>query len=241
MGTSWASVITDDAMLIINDIRLNTELAENPALFFRKMSFYMKNAVPRFNRPPEMKEWLGYTEPVFNAAIHTVIEETTENLVIELGLTGYDLMSAGTLTDDVYGNPVYTSIPEATYNADTGSVTIPATESDPIQAGTVISMDFYTDGTFDNELTAAQRRILALCIQYAWEMGFVNDWLNRTPRAKDRSFDAGNVSNQTRANTERLNAVRRTLDDEMTGYAQSCEYMQATRNAGQTAALQYLL
>lgn len=231
MGTSWASVITDDAMLIINDLRLNEELAENPALFFRKMAFYMKSAIPRFNRPPEMKSWLTYTEPVYNSLTYTVSEEQTEDFTISSGLTGYDLMSAGTMSEDVYGNPVYTPADIAAYDPETGEITVTASDAAPVAQGTILSFDFYTDGAFDNDLTDAQRRILALCVQYVWETNFVNDWLNRAPRAKDRSFDAGNVSSQTRANTERANAVKRVLDDEMTGYAQSCEYMQTVNPA----------
>lgn len=227
MGTAWASVITEDALLIINDLRLNQELAENPALFFRKMSFYMKNAIPRFNRPPEMKEQLAGQEPVFADFTYTTSEEAAEAVTVATGLTGFDLMSAGIMTEDVYGNPVYTPVEGLSYDQETGNVTIPATAEQPVPAGTVYSLDFYTDGAFDNDLTPAQRRILALCIQYAWETAFVNDWLNRAPRAKDRSSDAGNVSSQTRANTERINAIKKTLDDEMTGYAQSCEYSQA--------------
>lgn len=235
MGTSWASVITDDALLIINDLRLNDELAENPALFYRKMSFYMKHAIPRFNRPPEMKEWLTYTEPTYADAAYTATEDMTTTATVQTGLTGFDLMCAGIVTEDVYGNPVYTPFAGASYDSGTGDVTLAASEENPIAAGTAFSFDLYTDGTFDNDLTDAQRRILALCIQYGWETAFVNDWLNRAPRAKDRSFDAGNVSSQVRANTERANAVRRTLDDEMTGYAQSCAYMQAVPGSGRQA------
>ena len=232
MGTSWASVITDDALLLINDLRLNGELAENPALFFRKMAFYMKSAIPRFNRPPEITGWLTYTEPGYNAMVYTVEDEQTEDFTIPSGLTGYELMSAGVMTEDVYGNPVYTPFSGATYDLETGEITVTASFEEPVAAGTVLSFDFYTDGTFDHDLTDGQRRILALCLQYVWEQAFADDWLNRAPRAKDRSFDAGNVSSQTRANTERLNAIKRTLDDEMTGYAQSCEYMQAVTAGG---------
>ena len=226
MGTSWANVITDDALLIINDLRLNEELAENPALFFRKMSFYMKNAVPRFNRPPEMKQFLTYTEPSFADYSYTADGEKTGNVTVETALTGYDLMSAGIMTQDVYGNPVYTPTDIASYDATTGIVTLSASAEAPIANGTAFSFDFYTDGTFDNELSALQRRLLALCLQYTWETAFVNDWLTRFPRAKDRSFDAGNVSSQVRANTERINAVKRTLDDELANYEQQSAYMQ---------------
>ena len=227
MGTAWASVITDDAMLIINDLRLSTELTENPALFFRKMTLYMKNAIPRFNRPPEMKDWLTYKEPAFTDFTYTTEEDYTSDFTVNTELPGYDLVSVGVNTEDVYGNPVYTPFTAFTYDAETGDVSITATAEAPVASGTVFSFDFYTDGEFDNELTDEQRRILALCIQYAWETAFVNDWLNRVPRAKDASFDAGNVSSQTRANTERANAVKKVLDDEMTGYAQTCEYFQA--------------
>lgn len=235
MGTSWASVICDDALAIINDLRLNEELSENPALFFRKMSFYMKNAIPRFNRPPEMKEWLAYTAPNYADYAYTADADKTESFTVQTELTGYDLMCAGTVSADVYGNPVYTPFTGATYDKDTGVITLAASDAEPVAKGTVFSFDLYTDGVFDNDLSDAQRRILALCLQYGWETSFVNDWLNRAPRAKDRSFDAGNVSSQVRANTERINAVRRTLDDEMTGYAQSCAYMQAVPPGGRLA------
>lgn len=232
MGTSWASVITEDALLIINDLRLNDELEENPALFFRKMAFYMKSAVPRFNRPPEMKEQLAYTEPEFAAVAETVEETQAADFTIATEKTGYELMSAGTVTQDVYGNPIYTPISGASYDEDTGAVTIPASADAPIEAGTVISLDFYTDGSFENELTGAQRRILGLCIQYVWETAFVNDWLNRAPRAKDRSFDAGNVANQVRTNTERITAVKRALDDAISAYSQNNAYMREVKSAG---------
>lgn len=226
MGTSWASVITDDAMLVINDLRLNRELSENPALFFRKMSLYMKNAIARFNRPPEIRNWLSYTAPTFDAFTYTTSEEAQSDITItNTAMTGYDLMSAGTVTEDVYGNPSYTAFTGASYDSETGTITISASSDAPVAAGTVLSFDFYTDGTFTNDLTDAQRRILALCLQYTWELNFANDWLNRVPRAKDRSFDAGNVANQTRANTERLNAVKRALDDAMAAYSQNCAYV----------------
>lgn len=232
MGTSWASVITDDALLLINDIRLNGELAENPALFFRKMAFYMKSAIPRFNRPPEIKSQLAYTEPVYDSMTYSVVEEQTANFTVSSEKTGFELMCAGIMSEDVYGNPVYTPFSGAEYDPETGDITVTASSDAPVAAGTVLSFDFYTDGEFDYDLTDGQRRILALCLQYVWEQAFADDWLNRAPRAKDRSFDAGNVSSQTRANTERLSAIKRTLDDEMTGYAQSCEYMQAVHESG---------
>jgi hypothetical protein len=231
MGTTWASVITEDALLVINDQRLYEELAENPALFFRKMAFYMQTAVPRFHRPPEIQQYLTYTAPVFDSLTFQPTEDKTAPFSPETALPGYDMMSAGIMTEDVYGNPVYTPTDLASYDSGTGVITIAASEEAPVAAGTVFSLDFYTDGTFDNELTLSQRRILALCLQEAWETAFANDWLNRIPRAKDRSFDAGNVANQTRANTERKAAVKRALDDALAAYEQNCAYMKGVKNA----------
>lgn len=231
MGTSWASVITDNALLIINDLRLNRELAENPALFFRKMAFYMKDAIPRFHRPPEIRDWLIYTEPSYDSLTVSVDEKKTADFTLETTVPGYEIMSAGIMTEDVYGNPVYTPA-EAGYNAETGDITIHASADEPVEAGTVFSFDFYTDGVFANDLTDAQKRILALCLQDAWEAAFSNEWLNRVPRAKDRSFDAGNVANQTRSNTERRAAIKRQLDDALAAYEQNCAYMQGVKNDG---------
>lgn len=45
MGTTWSEIICDYGMVLINDIRLTEELANDPALFFRKMALYLKNAI----------------------------------------------------------------------------------------------------------------------------------------------------------------------------------------------------
>ena len=58
MGTSWAEVITNSAMVYIDDLRLREDLAVNPAQFFRKMALYMNQAIPLLNRPPELLNFL---------------------------------------------------------------------------------------------------------------------------------------------------------------------------------------
>ena len=42
MGTSWSEIISDHAMVFIDDVRLTDQAAESPARFLRRMSLYMK-------------------------------------------------------------------------------------------------------------------------------------------------------------------------------------------------------
>ena len=37
MGTTWSEIITDYAMVEIDDLRMRAELQDNPALFFRAL------------------------------------------------------------------------------------------------------------------------------------------------------------------------------------------------------------
>lgn len=61
--TTYSEIICDYFMVQQEDVRLQDEMDENPAGFFRKMALYMKNGIPMFNRPPEAKEWLAHTDP----------------------------------------------------------------------------------------------------------------------------------------------------------------------------------
>ena len=70
MGTSWSEIISDHAMVFIDDVRLTDQAAESPVRFLRRMSLYMKNAIPVFTRPPEMVDYLkeGLPEPAYVAS-----------------------------------------------------------------------------------------------------------------------------------------------------------------------------
>lgn len=46
MGTKWSEVISNHAMVAIDDVRLQEEAANDPAAFLRRMSLYMVNAIP---------------------------------------------------------------------------------------------------------------------------------------------------------------------------------------------------
>ena len=72
--TAYSEIICDYFMVQQEDVRLQDEMDENPAGFFRKMALYMKNAIPMFNRPPEAKTWLAHVDPDWEDA---EIETTT--------------------------------------------------------------------------------------------------------------------------------------------------------------------
>lgn len=224
MGTAWSEIITDYAMVEIDDLRMKEELQENPALFFRSMSLYMKNAIPYFNNPPEMQEWLSYTAPSFADYMWTAVASDSET-VVNTNLIGYDLFSVQMLSTDQYGTVTATSYTSATYDSETGNVTFPA----GLTEGTQFQIDFYTDGTFDNELTGEEKRILGLCVDYVWNVRFSGNWLNMQPKVQDANFTIGSESNYTRAQTERMRQKRIAVNDEIHKYAQNIAYREIGR------------
>lgn len=217
MGTAWAEVVSDYAMVEINDQRLEQDLACCPALFFRKMALYMKNAIPRFNQPASMAARLEYDPPVYGDMVW--VRDREGAYALPTGRVGHDLCSVRTRGADRCGNVVYTPVAGAVYHPETGEVDLPEAP-----AGTEYELDFYTDGHFHQELTGEEKRLLGLCVQLVWEGRFAGDWLNRTPKVKDRSFDLPSEANQTRANTERLKALGRALNGELARFAQNQAY-----------------
>lgn len=220
--TTFSEVITDFAMVQIDDERLQALLAENPARFFRKMSLYMINAIPRFTHPPEARIWLRFTAPTFDDYTYTVTGEEDGQAEVETGITGYSIASAVYTMDDGYGGLMDVPVPILSSDPETGALTIEISEDIPPE--TPIMLDFYTDGLFDRELDYRVKRILGLCVQLEWEMRFVNAFLIQTPKIKDKSFDVGSESNLTRANTERIRMLTDNLNDEMRKFAQDVAY-----------------
>lgn len=223
MGTTFSEIITDYAMVQIDDTRLQKLMAENPARFFRKMSMYMLNAVPMFVHPPEAREWLRFTAPVYDDYTYTVTGDEEGSAVVETGVTGFDLVCASYDADDGYGGIMSVSVPVTQSDPETGEVTL-AIDGE-IPAGTPIDIDIYTDGYFDRELAYDVKMILGLCVQYVWESRFANAFLTQAPKIKDRSFDTGSESNMTRANTERLRSLLDTLNDKMRAFEQRVTYV----------------
>lgn len=224
--TEYSEIICDYFMVQQSDVRLQDELDENPAKFFRKMSMYMKNAIPLFNRPPDVREWLAHTEADFDDYSVETTGAFSDGDVIVTGKTGYTLCSAGVLEEDDFGQPKYTPI-EVEYDAETGDVTL----LEVVGSGVEIQFDFYTDGYFDKDLTAEMKNILGLCVQYVWERRFANDFLYRTPKIRDKSFDTGNEANWNTKETERLKTIYGQLNSAMIAFEQALSANETIPNA----------
>ena len=68
MATTFSDIISlAMASKIINDIRWEQDFRENAALFLRQKSKALELAIPKFNRPPEIREYLEYTSPSFDS------------------------------------------------------------------------------------------------------------------------------------------------------------------------------
>ena len=228
MCTYYSEIINDHAMVLIDDSRLIQELQKSPAGYMRKMALYMKNAIPLFNKPKEAVGWLKHTNPVFDDYLYAPANNPEEgDLIIETGKTGYELVSAVYLSDDGYGGIQVEPVSGMEYDAETGNVTIHSPET-----GKSISIDFYTDGYFERELSEREKNILGMCVQYVWESRFANNYLNMQPKIKDRSFDAGSESNHIRVNNERLKLLKDNLDQELNDYEQGIYYNSVVIHSG---------
>lgn len=221
-NTTFMDVITNHAMVEISDIRMQREMEINPARFFRKMSFYLLNAIPRFNRPPEAREWLKFTAPVYDDFDYTVPEgyDGDDPLLIDTGKTGYEMVSAVKISPDGYGGYEFIPIRNLEYNSSTGEISI----ADGVALGDNIAIDFYTDGYFDRELDYTVLRILGLLVQVVWENRFANDFLIQQPKIKDRSFDVGNEANYMRATSERMRYLNEQVNQELKRFEQNAAY-----------------
>lgn len=227
MGTAYSEIICDYFMVQQEDVRLQEELAENAAGFFRKMALYMKNAIPLFNRPPEAKEWLKHTDPAWED-FETVAEGTLNpGDEIDTGVTGYELCSVGVILTDDLGTPYYRAV-KAEYDAETGKVTV----AEPIADGCAVSVDFYTDGKFEYELTEEMKNILGICVQYVWEKRFNNDFLTRTPKIKDDSFDVGNEANWIAKGSERMRILYGQMNSALVSFEQGLAAMETLPVSG---------
>ncbi len=223
MGTTWAEVICNYAMPIIDDVRLTDEMGTNPALFFRRMSIYVTLALPNLSRPPELDAFLkkDLTAPDYDDSSWVSTEESTEgNTNVDTGCVGYDLFSCSLRTVDDAGVVTLTIAPDVTYDKDSGVVTFPVQDS----SGLEYIMDFYTDGSFGNELTEAQKRLVGMAMAIVWDERFSRSWLNIQQKIKDSSFDTVNESNYMREVQSRLVTNRGLLNDELRKYEQDLAY-----------------
>ena len=107
MSTLFSDVLTQYAMQFIDDVRWQEQLALNPAQFFRAKSQTLISAIPRFNRPPNMQEYLKYVAPSYADAVHTVTDQDTFPLTITTTATEFDLCNVGYVTTDAVGGVTY--------------------------------------------------------------------------------------------------------------------------------------
>ena len=212
MPTTFSEIITGYLFTYIEDPRLTYELANNPARAMRRLSLYMPGAVSMFTRPPSMSQMLAYTDAEFNDYVYTSPSAQEPPIVVSTGQLGFQLCSAvqmGTST------PVSVS-----YDAETGEVTI----KEALAEGQQVDMDFYTDGTFVYELDHEQKDLLGHCLANRWFTQLSNNYLDLTPKVRDKSFDIASESAYMTAGTARLKENKNTLSDDLLAYEQRVAY-----------------
>lgn len=226
MATTWAD-ITAAALVQIDDVRLEEQMAVSPAQFYRRMSALIQQAMPLLSRPPELLGFLkqGMTAPEYADYEWTSDEASTEaETAVSTGMIGYDLCS---VTQRVaHPNGTIALIPyAASYDAETGVVTMPQQDA----AGINYDFDFYTDGEYPT-LTETQMRLFALAVAIVWDERFSRNWLGMTAKIHDDSFKTVNESNYIQQITKRLHDNRIAFDSEMRAYEQLCAYSGTVKN-----------
>ncbi len=223
--TALAEIISQ-AMIYIDDVRLQEQLDSNPALFFRRMSAYVSASMPLLSSPPELLEHIqsNYTEAQYDdftwvSTDESVISDVNE---VDTGCIGYDICSVVMYSEDgMYVNP-YTDF---TYDKETGIVTFGIQEL----SGAEYEIDFYKDGEVA-DLTLSMKRLFGLAIAIVWDERLNNNWLSVTPKLKDSSFQTVNESNYIDKMSLRMTANRQRFQDELRKYEQNNAYKNVWKN-----------
>ena len=234
MPTPTLKVLTEYCAVYVDDNRLNALAVDDMPLYAWRMWGYLRPAIPLFNVPPDMQEYLlgtldepTFTEPKFTSSRYIVESEATSDITIELGeaYQGYELFSCHILKAvDDFGTVEPVPVTFAAYKAETGEVTLQASEDAPIPAGTVFDMNFYTDGAFAKTLTPAMMNVLALCFRVVWLLRFNTDWLAIVSKIEDKSFTVQNIANKERADRETLEQAITQMGAQMRRFEQSLVY-----------------
>lgn len=219
MATGFSEIITQNAMNFIEDVNWTEQLQENPAQFFRAKSLILLNAIPRFNRPYNIREFMqDYTEPQY-ADLYYEAETTATSISFDTGMLNFELCCSGLVITE-NGNTTY--VPCIThYFPENGTVVVEARDG-KIEQGQHIEIDFYTDGYFNNDLTPTQKRIMGLCMAVDWYYAFANTYLNVANLITDKTFNLRSPSEHIRVNTERYRNLESKLSSELMAYEQSC-------------------
>lgn len=219
------SEIIQKAMVIIDDVRLTQQLAQNPAQFYRRMCEYVELALPMLSSPPELYRYItdNYEQSEFADSLWvSTAESLTQETVIETGKTGYDLCCVSVFSTDGKSVAPYNG---AEYDAETGTVTFPIQSEESI----TYDMDFYKDGSVA-ELTPQMMRLFALAVAVMWNERLDNNWLNIQPKIQDSSFKTINESNYIDKMTARSKEKRLEFTDELKKFEQTIAYEKAVKN-----------
>lgn len=227
MATTWADIVAA-AMVQIDDVRLEEQMAVSPAQFYRRMSALINQALPLLSRPPELLTFLknGMTTPDYGDFLWTSDEASTSaGTAVDTGMIGYDLCSVTQRISHPNGAISLLPYAGAQYDTETGIVTMPQQDS----AGLEYDFDFYSDGTFP-DLTETQTRLFSLAVAVVWDERFSRSWISMTPKIHDDSFETVNEANYTAQITKRLHENRIAFNDELRLYEQLCAYNSAFKN-----------
>lgn len=225
MGTAWEEIEVRAMTFIKNDLSLEWDRDNRLPVFFNRMWAYMKEAIPKFNRPPEMLMKLkDYTEPQFESQSF-LVEEAAESRTFSTGLAGFSIASAGILAEDEVEDVQYTPL-TASYNQETGDVTVTGS----MAAGSTVVVDLYASGSFENELNDTEKGILAFAIYNRYEHRFDNDVLERQTKIRDSAFTTISEASQTQAGTSRQREVDHQLYGMMRAYQDNVEYLRVVKS-----------
>ena len=222
MATTFSDIISlAMASKIIDDIRWEQDFRENAALFLRQKSKALELAIPKFNRPPEIREYLEYTSPSFESYYECTESPISGTATFQTEMTGYELCNVGILSVNKYDEVEYTPVKDFTYDSETGNVIVLG----DYPSKTEFQFDFYTDGVFKNDLNMEIQEILCYCLNMVWETGFSGSWLDRTPILQDKTFRrASTESAWTEAQEHKRKAIETALNDRLMKYEQNAQY-----------------
>ena len=229
MGTSWEELEIRATTFIKNDLSLEWDKANRLPVFFNRMKAYMIEAIPKFNRPPEMLDKLAaYTEPQFDSVSYTTVElnDGVTEQAVDTGVLGANYASAGIIAEDGFGDVEYTPV-VCFYDAETGIARIEG----QYDAGLAVEIDLYTCGEFDAELNDTEKGILAFAIYNRYEHRFDNDVLERQAKIRDSAFTTISEASQTQAGTARQREVDSQLYGMLRAYQDNVEYLRL-KNGG---------
>lgn len=221
MATTWADIVTA-ALVQIDDVRLEEQMAVSPAQFYRRMAALIQQAMPLLSRPPELLTFLrnGMTAPDYDDFEWTSDEASTAaETPVDTGMTGFDLCSVTQRVSNANGTISLVPYSAAVYDPETGTVSMPVQES----AGLEYDFDFYTDGEFP-DLSESQMRLFALAVAVVWDERFSRNWLSMSMKIHDDSFTTVNEANYIAQVTKRLHDNRISFNDELRAYEQLCAY-----------------